>query len=55
MLKYWHIYTGEGSRVILKQASAKTMRIVYPRYHTMIPELAIDRLKETYLDGYKKN
>jgi len=54
LYRYWHIYTGESSREILKQASAKTMRIVYLMYHTMSPEMAIDRLKESYLKKRKK-
>lgn len=54
LYRYWHIYTGESSREILKQASAKTMRIVYLMYHTMSPEMAIDRLKESYVEKYKK-
>ena len=54
LYRYWHIYTGENSREILKQASAKTMRIVYLMYHTMSPEMAIDRLKESYLETHKK-
>ena len=54
LYRYWHIYTGERSREILKQASAKTMRIVYLMYHTMSPEMAIDRLKESYLEKHKK-
>ena len=41
-------YTGENSREIYKQAPAKTMNIVYLMYHTMSPEMAIDRLKEAY-------
>ena len=48
LYRYWHIYTGESSREILRQAPAKTMRIVYLMYHTMSPEMAIDRLKESY-------
>lgn len=44
--RYWHFYTGESSREIYKQASAKTMNTVYLMYHTMSPEMAIDRLKE---------
>ena len=43
---YWHFYTGESSREIYKQAPAKTMNVVYLMYHTMSPEMAIDRLKE---------
>lgn len=54
LYRYWHIYTGESSREILKQAPAKTMRIVYLMYHTMSPELAIDRLKESYLEKHRK-
>lgn len=54
LYRYWHIYTGESSREILKQASARTMRIVYLMYHTMSPEMAIDRLKESYLGKQKK-
>lgn len=53
LYRYWHIYTGESSRVIYKQAPAKTMRIVYLMYHTMSPEMAIDRLKESYLEKRK--
>ena len=44
--RYWHFYTGENSREIYKQAPAKTMNVVYLMYHTMSPEMAIDRLKE---------
>ena len=47
LYRYWHFYTGEGSREIYKQAPARTMNVVYLMYHTMSPELAIDRLKET--------
>ena len=50
LYRYWHIYKGESSKEIYKQASAKTMRIVYLMYHTMSPEMAVDRLKESYLD-----
>ena len=46
--RYWNIYTGESSKDIYKQAPAKTMQTVYLMYHTMSPEMAIDRLKEAY-------
>ena len=46
--RYWHFYTGENSREIYKQAPAKTMNVVYLMYHTMSPEMAMDRLKEAY-------
>ena len=51
--RYWNFYTGESSREIYKQAPAKTMKVVYLMYHTMSPEMAIDRLKEAYEE--KKN
>lgn len=54
LYRYWHYYTGENSREILKQAPAKTMQVVYLMYHTMSPELAIDRLKETCRDKKSK-
>jgi len=50
LYRYWHIYKNENSREIYKQASAKTMRIIFLMYHTMSPEMAIDRLKESCLD-----
>jgi len=47
LYRYWHYYTGESSREILKIAPPKTMQTVYLMYHTMSPEMAIDRLKES--------
>lgn len=56
LYRYWSFYTGESSREIYKQAPAKTMNVVYLMYHTMSPEMAIDRLKESYeaIDKAKK-
>ena len=48
LYRYWHFYTGETSKEIYKQASANIMRSMYLMYHTMSPEMAIDRLKDTY-------
>ena len=50
--RYWSFYTGESSKEIYKQAPAKTMQIVYLMYHTMSPELAIERLKESYKEKH---
>lgn len=44
--RHWHFYTGESSKEIYKQAPARTMNSMYLMYHTMSPEMAIDRLKE---------
>ncbi len=52
--RYWNLYTGESSKAIYKIAPAKTMRTVYLMYHTMSPEMAIDRLKESYNEKKKK-
>ena len=51
--RYWHFYTGESSKEIYKQANAELMNALYLAYHTMSPEMAIDRLKESYQQ--KKN
>ena len=45
--RYWNLYTGETSRAVYRQAPARKMQVVYLMYHTMSPELAIDRLKES--------
>ncbi len=46
--RYWHYYTGEDSAKIYKQAPAETMNRNYLLFHTMSPELAIEKLKEIY-------
>lgn len=46
LYRYWNLYNRESSRAIYKQAPYKIMSVVYLMYHTMSPELAIERLKE---------
>ncbi len=46
--RYWHFYTGESSKTILRQASVSRMQVLYLGYHTMSVELAIEKLKEGY-------
>jgi len=53
LYRYWHFYTGESSKEIYKQAPASLMRSMYLMYHTMSPEMAIDRLKESYARKHK--
>ncbi len=48
LYRYWHFYTGESSKEMYKQAPASVMQTMYLMYHTMSPEMAIDRLKDTY-------
>jgi len=47
LYRYWNLYNQESSRTIYKQAPYKIMSVVYLMYHTMSPELAIERLKES--------
>ena len=48
LYRYWHFITKESSKDIYKQAPASVMRSMYLMYHSMSPEMAIDRFKETY-------
>lgn len=47
--RYWHYYTGEDSAKIYKQAPVETMKRNYMIFHTMDPILAIENLKEIYI------
>lgn len=47
--RYWHYYTGESSSKIYKQAPVGIMKRNYLMFHTMTPELAIENLKEIYM------
>lgn len=53
LYRYWHFVTGEDSKSIYKQAPAEVMNTNYLMFHTMTPELAIDDLKEIYLQKRK--
>lgn len=46
LYRFWHYYTGETSKEIYRIANAKAMNVTFLAYHTMDPEMAIDRLKE---------
>lgn len=52
--RYWHFYTNESSKDIYKQGDALTMNLVYYSYHTLDCALAIDKLKDNYMDKLKK-
>lgn len=52
--RYWHFCKKESSKDIYKQAPAELMRAMYLMYHTMSPEMAIDRLRESYFENKKK-
>jgi hypothetical protein len=43
--RYWHFITGENSKAIYRQAPVKTMKLVYPGFHTLSEEMAIENLQ----------
>lgn len=46
--RYWHYYKNESSSDIYKKADAVTMNEVYPAFHTLDIEMAIDNLIEIF-------
>lgn len=48
LYRFWHFYTGESSREIYRQAPARAMNVAFLPYHSLSPEMAVDRLKSTY-------
>ena len=45
LYRFWHIYTGESSARIYRQAPAATMNRNYLLFHTMDPAMAVEDLK----------
>jgi len=45
LYRYWHFVTGESSADIYRQASLDVMIDVYPGFHALSPEMAIEDLK----------
>lgn len=52
--RYWHYYTGEYSHEIYKMADAKTMSECWLGFHTLDVEMAVDDLKEIYIQKCKE-
>lgn len=46
--RYWHYYTNESSREIVKTANSDTMNDCWLGFHSLDVEMAIDDLKELY-------
>lgn len=46
LYRYWHFYTGESSAEIYAHADAAKMALIYPGFHTLDNQEAIDRLLE---------
>ena len=53
--RYWHYYTSECSRDIYKIADAKTMNECWLGFHTFDVTMAIDDLKEIYIQKHNEN
>ena len=49
LYRFWHFNTGEDSKEIYKQAPAETMSRNWFIFHTLAPEVAIEDLKEIYI------
>lgn len=49
LYRYWHYYTNESSKEIYKIADAKTINECWLGFHTLDIEMAIDDLKELYM------
>ena len=50
--RYWHYYTGESSRQIYRTANGQIMNDCWLGFHTLDIELAIDNLKEIYVQTH---
>lgn len=48
LYRLWHYQTGDSSAEIGRMADAATMHACYPGYHTLDPEMAIERLREAH-------
>lgn len=55
LYRYWHYYTGEDSKKIIRTAPAQTMHRNYRMFHTMDPVMAVEDLKEMHRQKYRKN
>lgn len=44
--RYWHFLTKQGSNEIVKKCDAEMMHTLYPAYHTLDCEMAIERILE---------
>lgn len=53
--RFWHYYTRESSKTILKQAGPATMCENYYMFHTMDPVIAIQNLKEINTQTQKQH
>ncbi|MCL2013756.1 MAG: hypothetical protein FWG69_02070 [Oscillospiraceae bacterium] len=51
--RYWHFLTGESSKAIYIQADAKRMNECYLGFHTLDVAMAIEDLKEIYIQENK--
>ena len=45
LYRYWHFVTGESSKAIYAQAPLEVLLDVFPGFHALSPEMAIEDLK----------
>ena len=43
--RYWCCMTGQSSKAVYKIVPARELKALYPAYHTLDPELAVDRIR----------
>lgn len=48
LYRFWHFITGETSKEIVRQAGPERMKACWAGFHTLDPEMAIERLKELH-------
>lgn len=51
--RYWCFYNGQSSKQIIQIADPESMDLVYPAYHTLSCEMAVDRCIEDYESKHK--
>ena len=55
LYRYWHLLTGEKSRDIYSQATARRMKDCYFGFHALDVSMAIEDLKEIYRQETERN
>ena len=53
--RYWPFLTGQTSKEISQICNAETMDVLYPAYHTLDCEMAIERILESYKENCFQN
>ena len=54
LYRYWHFVTGESSKEIYRQAQFDVLMDVYPGFHALDPEVAVEDLKNCAMRKLEK-